>query len=603
MRSSPVRPRSQTKCSTLAVEFMAERSAMVRGHNHMTLPRAVPWLIHALPLAVALALTATAHADPAQGSRLVVRVAPELAIPAEEVRAVIAAELGVAIVKESADLGALDIHLNEANKLAIEYRRPNGDVLVRIVALPTHPADRLSVIAFVTGNLVRDQLDGLAFGAGEQTTGVVVAAPAEEPPPATVPVAAQPPAAPPAVPVVTPTTVTATSPTIAASAERTEPESVAPFAIGIVAPLSTQSLLGGTTVRAGIYAVAGTTKNIEGFSISGAADIATGRLHGAQVAGAVVVAQDSVGLQVGGAASIARDMRGIQLGGAATVARDFRGIQIGGAATVAQDTYALQLAGAGALARDMRGIQIAGAVSAARSTRGLQVGGGATLAERVDGLQLAGGAAIAGRIDGAQIASINIAGNVDGLQLGAINVGKHVKGLQVGAINVSDDIDGIPFGAISIVRHGRTDVDAWAETNGLAALALRHGSRRWHNIYAVGVTPDTGDRPMFGMGMGAHSRIAGGMALDLDGIAWRTQGFDDGIGLLTQARATVALSVGSFDVFAAAAYNVSIESEGDKAPVMTAFARRVDQPMSSNVDVTLWPSLSAGIRGHLGGPR
>ena len=69
------------------------------------------------------------------------------------------------------------------------------------------------------------------------------------------------------------------------------------------------------------------------------------------------------------------------------------------------------------------------------------------------------------------------------------------------------------------------------------------------------------------------------------------------------ARATVALSLGACDVFAAAAYNVSIESEGDKAPVTTTFARRVEQPMSSSVDVTLWPSLSAGIRGHLGGPR
>lgn len=552
---------------------MAERSGPVRGPNHMRLPRAFPWLIHALPLAVALALTATAHANPApavHGSRLVVRVAPELAIPADEVRAVIAAELGVAIVKDAADLGALDIHLDPSSKLAVEYRRPDGDTLVRIVTLPANPADRLAVIAFVTGNLVRDQLDGLAFGSGAPAGDVVVTAPADEAaPPETVPVAAPAPSV--APPALTVPTVTASNTTIGASVEQA-PESVVPIAIGLVPPFSTQGLLGGTTVRAGLYAIAGATTNIEGFSISGAADIARGRMHGLQLAGAVSVARDGVGLQAGGAA---------------VIARDFRGLQIAGAASMGRDTY---------------GLQIGGAASLARNARGLQLGGATTIAERMHGLQIAGGAAVAGRVDGAQISSINVAGDVDGFQLGAINVGKRVHGLQIGAINVSDDIDGIPFGAISIVRHGRTDVDAWAETTGLAAVALRHGSRRWHNIYAVGVTPDTGDRPMFGMGMGAHNSL-GKVALDLDGLAWRTQGFDDGVGLLTQARATVALSLGAFDVFAAAAYNVSIESEGDDAPVKMAFARMVEQPMSSNVEVALWPSLSAGIRGHLGGPR
>ena len=407
-----------------------------------------------------------------------------------------------------------------------------------------------------------------------------------------------------------------------------------PFTIGLIPQLSTDALLGPhTTVRAGIYAVAGATTNIEGFSISGAADIARGNLRGLQIGGALAVAGNSVGFQVAGAASIAQDFRGIQIGGAASLARntvglqvggagvlaqDLRGIQLGGAATVARDATALQVAGGGAFARDFRGIQIAGAAgvsrdmfglqiaggaSTARDARGIQIGGGASVARRMDGLQLAGGAAVAGEIDGAQIAAINVAGGVDGLQLGAINVGKRVHGVQLGAINISDDIDGAPIGAISIVRHGRTDVDAWAETTGLAAVALRHGSRRVHNIYAIGFTPDGGDTPLVGLGIGVHNRIGGGAALDLDALTWQTHMFQDGVGLLSQARATVAISFGAFDAFVAAAYNVSVEDTDAKTPVRTAFARTIGEPMSTNVDVALWPSLSAGIRGHLGGPR
>ena len=570
---------------------MAERSRRVRGHNHMTLPSAVPWLIRALPLALALALATAAHADSA-GSRLVVRVAPELAIPAEEVRAVIAAELGVAIVTDAPDLGALDIHLDPAKKLAIEYRRPDGDVLVRVVTLPAHPSDRLAVIAFVTGNLVRDQLDGLAFGAGAPTADVDVTPPPDEVTPAPAPTVTAPAA----------TTIASSTTTIAPRVER-GPETVVPFAIGIVPPVSTSMLVGGgTTVRAGIYAVAGATTNIEGFSISGAADIARGNLRGLQIGGAVAIARDSVGLQVGGAASIGRDFHGIQIGGAASVARDLRGIQIGGAGVAARDTVGLQIGGAGVVARNTVGIQIGGAASAARDAYGLQIGGAASVARRMRGLQLAGGAAVAGRIDGAQISAINVAGDVDGFQLGAINVGKRVKGIQLGAINVSDDLDGAPIGAISIVRHGRTDVDAWAETTGLAAVALRHGSRRVHNIYAIGVTPDGGDTPLVGMGIGVHNNL-GGMALDLDGMCWQTHMFQDGVGILTQARATLAVNLGAFDAFVAAAYNVSIEDDGTEAPLKMTLARTIDTPMSSDVDVHLWPSLSAGIRGHLGGPR
>jgi hypothetical protein len=76
----------------------------------------------------------------------------------------------------------------------------------------------------------------------------------------------------------------------------------------------------------------------------------------------------------------------------------------------------------------------------------------------------------------------------------------------------------------------------------------------------------------------------------------------DGVGLLTQARATLAISLGPIAGFVAAAYNVSVEDDGETTPVRTAFARTID-PMSSAIDVKLWPSLAVGVRGHLGAAR
>jgi hypothetical protein len=213
--------------------------------------------------------------------------------------------------------------------------------------------------------------------------------------------------------------------------------------------------------------------------------------------------------------------------------------------------------------------------------------GATTIARKMRGVQIAGGATIAESFDGLQLAPINIAGRA--------------RGLQLGVINISDEGEGAQIGVLNFVRRGRTDIDAWAESNGLAAVALRHGGRYTHNIYAVGTTPDAGDTPLVGVGFGFHTTL-GTPRLDLDAMAWQTHMFQDGVGLLSQARATLAIPLGPVDGFVAAAYNVSVEDDGETAPVKMAFARTVD-PMSTSVDVKLWPSLAIGVRGHLGAMR
>lgn len=481
------------------------------------------------------ALTATALlAAPAAADSLTVDVAPDVALPDAVVKAAIAAELGASIVDNAGDLGAVEVRL-DAGRLAVTYRRPDGSLLARVVALPALPSDRLALIAFVTGNLVRDQLADLG------------------------------PAVPP--PVVTPMPV----PVVAPSQQSETPEVTVPLSIGIVPPLSSDRLFTSRArVRGALNVIVGASSSIDGVSISGAADLSA-------------------------------NVRGLQIGGAASIGRDILGVQIGGAVTAGREVRGLQVAGAAAAARDVRGIQIAGAATAARDMLGIQIAGAGAVTRTIGGLQIAGGSAVSGQIEGAQISPINIARDVRGLQLGAINVAGHAHALQLGAINISDDSDGAQIGVLNFVRHGRTDVDAWAESTGLAAVALRHGGRYVHNIYAIGWTPDGGDTPLVGLGLGFHHPL-GGTTLDLDAMAWQTHMFGDGIGLLSQARATIAIDFGSLAGFVAAAYNVSVEDSGETRPVRTMFARTIGEPMSS-VDVAIWPSVSVGVRGHLGAQR
>lgn len=546
----------------------------------------------AVSLGLAAGLPGLAAAD-----ALEVDVSPALALDADQVKAAIEAELGATVVDDptAADLGSVSLRLDRAKRLTVSHRRPDGTLLVRVVKLPPLPADQLAVIAFVTGNLVRDQLADLAAPDAPTAAAppAVVQAPTAVQAPAVVqaPAAVQAPGAvqdPAAVPapaaVQAPDVVQAAA--VAPPPAPEAPEVTVPLSIGIVPPLSTDRLFAPRTrVRGALNVVVGASSSIDGISISGAVDLSA-------------------------------NVRGLQIGGAATLARDLRGSQLAGAIAVAHDGVGLQIAGAATVARDLRGIQLAGAGAVARDVRGLQVAGAATLARDLTGLQIAGGAAVAGQIDGAQVSSINVASTLHGLQLGAINVAGSAHGLQLGAINIASDSDGAQIGALNFVRNGRTDLDAWVETSGLGALALRHGGRYVHNVYAVGFTPDGGDTPILGLGLGTHHRLGGdgnaqsltsyfgrgGAVLDLDAMAWQTHLFADGVGLLAQARATLAIDLGPVAAFVAAAYNVSIEDRGEDHPFKTTLARTIGEPMSS-VDVALWPSLSAGVRGHLGRAR
>jgi hypothetical protein len=152
----------------------------------------------------------------------------------------------------------------------------------------------------------------------------------------------------------------------------------------------------------------------------------------------------------------------------------------------------------------------------------------------------------------------------------------------------------VPIGVISIVRHGRLEFDGWVESSRLAAIALRHGPRRFHNIYGVGygLSPSDSAGVFLGLGLGSHWPTPYG-AIDIDAMAWDTQVASGDLGLLNQLRATVAVDAGPVALLVGAAANVHVRDVGDTTDLHPVLEHTYE---SGDVAVTLWPTLFAGVR-------
>lgn len=417
------------------------------------------------------------------------------------VRTALAAELGVRIVDApTGTAGLLEIAATDG-ALRVTYHPGTGEILERTLPLPATADDRVQLVTFVSTNLVRDQITALLAGLVAPPAPIVI-----PPPPSSMPVAR---------PV----------------------EHHVPASIGLIPPLSLDRIAGDqVTVGVGVYAAIGSSAGSTIASISGAADIKTRYMHGAQIAGAAAV--------VGGRAD------GLQMAGAVTVARDVGGLQVAGATTVAGDV------------------------------RGAQIAGGITVAERISGLQMAGGANIAGSVDGAQIGVVNVAGQMRGLQLGVVNV-------------LNDGDDAYPIGLLNFTRHGRVEVDGWVESSRMSAVALRHGPKHIQNIFAIGWSPDE-EHVLAGLGLGYHGSL-GVASLDIDALNWWTNVWNGDLEQLDQLRATVAVPIGSVAVFAGAAANVYINDGMDESASFHPVAAR-RTTTDSGVHVVAWPSVFAGVR-------
>jgi hypothetical protein len=310
------------------------------------------------------------------------------------------------------------------------------------------------------------------------------------------------------------------------------------------------------------------------------ADFVSPKRHAVSVSAAIGLSRGTDAISASGAIDVALgEVSGAQLGGAITVAPTVDGAQIAGAIAVAGRIRGAQLAGAVAVARDIDGVQIAGAINTARD---------------VDGSQLAG--------------AINVARDVDGLQLsGAINVARRAR-TQLGVVNVAGNPDVVSIGVLTFVRGGRTELDSTVTTDATGAVILRHGGRRWHNLYGLGgrragesddtMLGATDDALwMYGLGMGGGWR-RGRLAVDVEAMAWQVNHgtwHEDDLSLLTQLRLTAAWDLGSVAPIAGVVANgyVHQDFDGHRAVRLTT---TTDLDGTDDARLTLWPSVFVGVR-------
>lgn len=497
--------------------------------------------------------TAAAEGDP-------VRVLVRGSLEPTAVAAAIADELGVAtsIVTEDdachAPCAAITI---DAARVASIHLRGTTGTHVRTIELPASERAATDVVALVVGNLARDESAALLAA-------LTAATPAPEPAPL-----------PPVIsPALAPSPSPAPAPSPAPDPERPRPRGVSlgflPFvAIDI-----------GPGHNLAIDLVAGARRRTYGVNLAGVGGV-TGEVHGTQIGGAFAVAHSVDGGQIGGAFAIAREIRGAQIAGAIAAAGPVRGVQLGGAIAAAADVRGAQIAGALATAFEVQGTQVAGALAVSQGHVGTQVAGALNVAT--------------GTVRGVQVAPFNYAGRVDGVQVGVVNVSRAGDGLSLGLLNV--------------VRGGRTELEATLDDHAVGALVLRHGGRRWHNVYGVAARTertlfdeawDDDDMWMYGLGFGPSWRAGAATTVDVELMAWHVfYGTDvtEELDGLAQLRAVVGHRLGPASLVVGGALNAYITTDEARAGYGARLVPGAMPPArTDDVRVDVWPSVFAGVR-------
>jgi hypothetical protein len=261
----------------------------------------------------------------------------------------------------------------------------------------------------------------------------------------------------------------------------------------------------------------------------------------------------------------------------------------------------------------VRGVQLAVVNLAAGRVRGTQLGvanftrrhavvqlGVGNFALEGAGFQLGVGNIALGD-SGGQLGVGNLAwGNVRRLQLGVANIAKGDVPFQLGVVNVSRHTR-VPIGVVSIVRQGRTTVDAWATENGTLLAGISHGGDIVHNIYGVGARVGSkGTRLVYTLGIGARLFSHPRFKLDLDGLFEHVARVDAWRSVTTVSRLRLSASITLHDRIALlvapgyAIMQTDDAEEGTQAPVGESTLARGKRDGS---DVVYgFPSLALGLR-------
>ena len=338
----------------------------------------------------------------------------------------------------------------------------------------------------------------------------------------------------------------APAPVVATPPARPKPQLVSPCDVRVDQPFgidfapgvgtsSSRSARGGTrgfslglvgTYSAGLHGFEGSVGvNIKRVSVCGVqlaagANIAIGPVSGAQLANFNLARGPLVGVQLGNINVALGGVRGVQL---ATL--NFAG---------GEATEGMQAGVANVSLGDLDGFQ-GGVVNVSLGgAEGFQAGVANLAGKSLDGFQ--GGVlnVAIGGVDGFQGGVVNVdTGELDGAQIGAVNVNAGaVRGVQIGVLNYAESSPA-SIGMFSIVRRGRTSLDAMTSVeSGLTLFGITHGGKHVHNVLGLGTRDgrsDIGSRDggndtvrlavMYGLGVRALSTER--VRLDVDALAVR----------------------------------------------------------------------------------
>ena len=363
------------------------------------------------------------------------------------------------------------------------------------------------------------------------------------------------------------------------------------FHFGLIYPISTNGVRAFDYVnKVSLHLWAGAEAGLDGFGLSGLANVDRDYVKGVQLAGITNVN--------------AGYLTGIQMAGIANVnAGNIEGAVFAGIANVTGgDARAGQFAG---IVNVTAGAQDGGAFAgianvSADSTRGGQFAGIVNVSPRFH--------------TGAQIAGIvNVSGDITGSQIsGVFNVASKVKGAQIGLFNFADSVDGVSIGLLSIVRHGyhRFEVSGSEALHVQAALKL--GVRSFYNIFAIGyhfssADPfDNNNSPTWAYGYGVGSEWSIGknwiMNADLtvfDVIEKENTWRHKKLNLLNQFRLNFGVQMGRHTALVfGPTFNVMVsEITGDDGfigsdlPSYTVYNRT-----HNGTNVKMWPGVNVAIR-------
>lgn len=197
-------------------------------------------------------------------------------------------------------------------------------------------------------------------------------------------------------------------------------------------------------------------------------------------------------------AGVAKGLNGFEAGGIANVIlKDAKGVQVAGVTNVvlgnvagAQFATYLNFSG-----KKLHGVSFAGFTNLNMDTlEGGQFAAGFNFNKNGGrGIQVAGHSNVTlGDFKGVQISTFaNVAtASVDGAQIGVfMNYAKKVKGVQIGIVNIADSVDGASIGLFNFVKHGKHQLELFADELFYANVAFRTGTDAFYNIYTAGFQP------------------------------------------------------------------------------------------------------------------